>query len=920
MPLVGRTDEVQLLLAFLDAVVAGEPRPLLLQGEAGIGKSRLAATCATETAQRDLSVLSIVATEYDRQRPFACLQRALRLDASAADARRATLSGLLHDSGPPDVAALHHRLVDGIVDLLHDEADVVIAEDLHWMDAASAVTLLRFVTDERPTALLATRREFPTSPEVDRLTAAIESTGTVVGLAPLSPSDVASLASTVLGTDPSPTLMDALGRAGGNPLFVTELLDSSDGDVHQLPPTLHLAIVRRLGALDESTADVLRMAAVLGSRFNVADLATVLDQAPSALVGPLRQAVDAGLLNDAGVDLKFRHDLIRDAVYDEVPHGVRAALHVQIGRRLAEAGAPAAVVAPHFGLGARPGDEEAVAWLRRAAADAAPRDPATAAFLLDKSLRLCPLTAPYRDSLTVELIRSAVWSGRFDTAEQWAEKVLHREHDAAVGAEVRYYLARVQIYRGRIAESIATVEAALARPGVPPRLRARLLADLALRHGAAGDLNALVSRAEQAQDAARDAGDALALSTGFSALAWRDALSAQPATALEHAAVALRTGVEEEAVQPVQARLYAGYTEIAADDLAAAATTLSDARRLAGELGATWGQPLASTFLAAQQYAAGAWDAAAATADEALRLAEETAVGIGAPIAAHLRASVAVHAGEIEAARALAEPALHEVQAGIGARLALPWLLLVKANVQRAGGDEAGAAELLFAAWDEAEAMGLRRDLLDMGIEVALAAWRCEDRGRLHHISESVLAIASNAQLPGAGALAALCAALDRQDSAAAVTAAGAMSDHPRPLLRAQAAEAALELCAAAGTSGPRARLADAALATYEELGAAWDADRVQARRRSLGLRRSRATGTARRSSSGWDALTRTEQRVVRLVAQGLTNGDIAARLYISRRTVETHVSHALAKLEVASRMEIVALVPSLDPDAAKSP
>jgi DNA-binding CsgD family transcriptional regulator len=92
----------------------------------------------------------------------------------------------------------------------------------------------------------------------------------------------------------------------------------------------------------------------------------------------------------------------------------------------------------------------------------------------------------------------------------------------------------------------------------------------------------------------------------------------------------------------------------------------------------------------------------------------------------------------------------------------------------------------------------------------------------------------------------------------------------------------------------------------YERLDASWDAARAEARLRPLGLRRGRR-GPRRRPTSGWDSLTQTELKVARLVAEGLSNPEIAERLFISRGTVHTHMSHVLAKLGLGSRVGLAA-------------
>jgi len=139
-------------------------------------------------------------------------------------------------------------------------------------------------------------------------------------------------------------------------------------------------------------------------------------------------------------------------------------------------------------------------------------------------------------------------------------------------------------------------------------------------------------------------------------------------------------------------------------------------------------------------------------------------------------------------------------------------------------------------------------------------------------------------------------------DVAAAYAAAG------RPLLESQAREHAADLLAAAGRAGEARTQLNAAQDGFARLNAVWDAARADGRLRAHGIRRG-AYGPRRRPKSGWAALTETEQKVAGLLAESLSNPDIAARMFTSRRTVQYHVSNILAKLGLSSRVELAALV-----------
>ena len=128
--------------------------------------------------------------------------------------------------------------------------------------------------------------------------------------------------------------------------------------------------------------------------------------------------------------------------------------------------------------------------------------------------------------------------------------------------------------------------------------------------------------------------------------------------------------------------------------------------------------------------------------------------------------------------------------------------------------------------------------------------------------------------------------------------------DASRPLLRAKALEAAAGYFVDADDRGQARAAFTAAVEVYTSLGAAADVARLQAAFRAHGIRRG-PHAKHRRARSGWDSLTATEIKIAAFVEEGLSNPEIAARLLLSRRTVATHVSHILKKLNVNSRIDI---------------
>jgi predicted ATPase len=373
---------VEALAEMLERVAAGQPALMLIEGEAGIGKTRLL-DCALDDARvRGMQVAHGRAEELEQNRPVGLVASVFGCDRSATDPRRAAIADLLSspagDRGPISVTSdpgLQFRALDAfgdLVEMLGLAGPLVIGlDDLHWADPSTLLTLGSMARRIAglPVALIGCLRPLPHSPDLDRLAGVLETAGAQrIRLAPLAGDAVRDLVADAVAAEPGPALLAETAGAAGNPLFVIELIGAlvQDGSVRiaggradvahaGLPPTLRLTILRRLSFLPEPTLQTLRAASILGSSFALTDLATITDDSALELSVALSDAVRAGVVEDDGARLRFRHDLIRDALYDDLPGGVRPALHREAGQRLAVAGAPVLQVAEHFCPGRDPG-------------------------------------------------------------------------------------------------------------------------------------------------------------------------------------------------------------------------------------------------------------------------------------------------------------------------------------------------------------------------------------------------------------------------------------------------------------------------------------------------------------------------------------------------------------------------------------
>lgn len=459
--LVGRNNELERGRATIERGLAGPGCVLVIEGEAGIGKTSL--LDAVIGGAPGL-VLRGSARELEQERPFGLLLEALgamRDDESSADTGASKVLQLLQGG------ASGFQLSDEIVNTLERVSvgqQVVLAlEDLHWADSASLKTIAQLVgrLAFNGMCLVATTRLAPRSNDLRALLASIDDGGEErIELSALDQDTAFELARREFGAKLPTAVEQIIGRAGGNPLYITELVNALQEERNisegELPPSLRLTILRRLSFLSDPTIELLRLAAILSEDFRVEDLCAFAEQTAVEVAPLLREASAAHVLHSAGDDrLAFRHELVCDAVYQDVPAPVRRALHAQAGRALAEAGAPALRVATHLSLGEV---ADAVPWLRRAARDVVDADAAVSAELLQRACSLLAAHDPERIELLRELGVTYVYLGRSAESIAAAEEILAMSPDPHIARSTRRFMASALGQLGRVAEANRTLE------------------------------------------------------------------------------------------------------------------------------------------------------------------------------------------------------------------------------------------------------------------------------------------------------------------------------------------------------------------------------------------------------------------------------------------------------------------------------
>ncbi|MET0966149.1 MAG: AAA family ATPase, partial [Nakamurella sp.] len=451
--LIGRTDEVATLTAHLRAAVTGSGRVVVIEGEPGVGKSRLVQVIAELSADNGLSVHIGRAHHQEVERTLGATLDAfgMRLDDLAG---KSAATRMVLESDAP--AAARFLLVDRLLQVLDERCELtpvlLVIEDLHWADPAT-LAWVRAAAEHvatLPLLLVLTTRPMRAPTPLRQLLD--ELPGDRLMLAALSRSDATALARRVYGHEPDGTLQDAVHRASGNPMLVIAASEAAAAGSAPGPRS----ISARLAELDQRAIAALQTAAVLGESVHPVELAAVIGGRIADLLVDLHHCAGAGFLVQRDDRMVFRHDLHQRAVLESLTPAARQLLHLDAARSLARSGAPAVDVAEHYARGALPGDRQAVAWLQQAASDIVVTAPAGALRLVDIARGLCESSPPV--GLLLVQVRALASSGRIADAETLGLSLLRDGLDPSVESGLRRELAFTALMRGDRLQSVSQIE------------------------------------------------------------------------------------------------------------------------------------------------------------------------------------------------------------------------------------------------------------------------------------------------------------------------------------------------------------------------------------------------------------------------------------------------------------------------------
>jgi DNA-binding CsgD family transcriptional regulator len=894
----GRAAEYNAVLSLLASTAEGQGKILLVEGDPGTGKSLLLAAAAREAREQGFPLVTAVADELSQATPLAPLLSAVRATATAT----------------PSVGTVFTRL-----EALAAAGPVLVTvDDVQWADQATvhaSRSLPRLLASYPLSWILTMARSlYPGTAEL--LFDLLEDEGaTRIVLGPLDPEAQIALISDVLGAVPDTALVELAVGAAGNPLILAEafggLLDEDAITVAggrasltsaQVSERIQIVAADRLKGLSARTRQFTETASLLGSSFRIEDVAEILSQSPGALLGVLEEAVSAHLLAATPDGLAFQHEFVRQAVAQLLPESVQQALHWQFGHMLLARGGSAVPAAQHLLSGARPGDAVALAGLDRAVAELLPFTPQAAADLASRALVLTPPSDPERSARTATTVRTLTAAGQWDAAETLVRSALAVPLPALDSAALGCALSSLLALTGRAAEAMIEAQAVLATFEITPGLRddatmALLWAWVGLRGNRQVDQ---LARAVLAEPGAKRGEVVIAAMVAFAMAAWD---AGRPTEALDLVAQAARKAAEgpyETTHFNPRLLLAARLIDVGRADEATAIVNFVESVEVSAA--SPWPEGIAEAMRARIALATGRLDDAAALAQSA-----SGATGAHGPVGRDalvlpVLATVALRQGDLRAADDYAERLSgngrsFESAYGDGAAC------LVTAQVLEARRGPRAALDVLTGVLGELEE---HRSVLlaDPGNAPWLvrAALAVEDRGQAASIA-SVISQTSRAN----PTFAVIRASADYAEGLLAGDVSQlehAAAQLPDPWTCSCATEDRGVLLSRAGKKNEAARAFDEAMREYARIGAGRDAARTRQRLRELGVRH-RHWGTEKRPAAGWESLTGTELAAARLVAQGLTNQQIANQLFISAHTVAFHLRQVFRKLDIRSRVEL---------------
>ncbi len=920
-PIRGRDEQLQMIGGFLERVRAGAGGVAIVEGAAGLGKTRLLA--AARAAAGTLSFRTGLGTAEPGHSSveLAVLMEALFGGAESLVERAALGS---HDRSREEPFWLLQDVQTLLERAALRQPLLVCLDDVQWADAGCGFAL-RMLTQwlaSLPVAWLIAVRPNQGAAQIRRALAELTTAGALtIRLTPLNASAVAEVAADVLGAPAGGDLLRTLADVRGNPFLIVDLLAGLreeklvcvvDGRMRlvesRVPHRLEDSMRRRLSRVTPTGERVVTVAASLARQFTLNQIAAMARRPVTDLVDAVREVIDAGILIEQGGRLAFQHDLAREAVRSAVPETVRRALDREAAGVLLAGGALPVEVAAQLAASAEPGDVTAVRALAEAAESLGMTDPGASADIASVALSLGPSRHPLRGPLVARRTVSLFAAGRSKEARAFADNALRQSLPAEQEAEVRLSLAAM--FAISADDRADNARQGLSLAGLKADTRARLWASLFHNLLVAGRLDeglAIESEVRTNVLASADLAAQYFFQIGRSAMEYQLGRFEPSLRLLDGVDPELLAGFDDPRERLT--RSYRSWLLSALDRVDEAMAVAEDGLASAQRDRQNWAVHVFETWKGRHLLHMGRLDEANALLEGRFRLADaHLIVGVLDTAAVVALGRAKLHLGDERGAHEVAEIAkvMLTTTAPVVRRLAA-WYLAVHAM---ATGDPSQAHRWLCAL-GETERLSVfplfPTEVADDPLLVRMALAVGDDE-----LAKAAAELAAhrhelNPGVPSVAGTAAHTRGLLHGSRGDLEQAAAILLTCPRPLALAAVLE---DLGCARLADGDRSGAVDAfdrVLRICVDAGAARDAARARKRLRELGVRR--RIQSLDRPKLGWESLTATELKVARLAAAGCANRAIADRLFVSPHTVNTHLRHVFEKLDIRSRVDLTRIV-----------